>query len=80
MRYIPPKKVRVIFLIALLPALLLTVIGGNIQSKPVMFTGIGIALLALIFYWIWYRCPHCGRHLGRSWGEFCPWCGTRVNQ
>ena len=80
MRYIPPKKVRVIFLIALLPALLLTVIGGNIQSKPVMFTGIGIALLALIFYWIWYRCPHCGRHLGQSWGEFCPWCGKRVNQ
>lgn len=51
MRYIPPKKVRAIYLIALLPALLLTVIGGNIQSKPVMFTGIGIALLALIFYW-----------------------------
>lgn len=80
MRYIPPKKIRGIYFAAIAAAALLIVIGGLLRSVAMMLTGTGIVLLAYIFYLIWYRCPHCGRHLGNSWGEFCPYCGKKVDE
>ena len=26
------------------------------------------------------RCPHCDRHLDRSWGHFCQYCGGRIRE
>ncbi|MBE6970216.1 MAG: hypothetical protein E7442_08910 [Ruminococcaceae bacterium] len=27
-----------------------------------------------------YRCPHCGKYLERSKGQFCPHCGKNVQE
>lgn len=79
MRYIPPKKVRGGYFIAIAAAAPLMLIGSLLPNMAMLFVGVGIVLLDLIFYLLWYRCPHCGRHLGNSWGEFCPYCGKKVN-
>lgn len=28
---------------------------------------------------LFYKCPHCGKHLGRSGGDFCPYCGGDID-
>ena len=78
MKYISPKKVRVIFFIAQVVAILVIAMGARLDSMAVIYTGAGIVVLALIFSFFWNRCPHCGRHLGSSWGEYCPYCGKDV--
>lgn len=41
-----------------------------------------LGLLAVFFVLlaVWWRCPHCERHLGRLGDqEFCPYCGKPLN-
>jgi len=41
-------------------------------SAIIVFAGICINLA-------FYRCPHCGRHLGRVWpGGYCTHCGKKT--
>ena len=79
MRYIPPKKVRAIYLIALAAAALVLLLGTILQSAALMYASTVPMFLDMFFFWIWYRCPHCGRHLGRCWGAYCPHCGKKVD-
>lgn len=41
-----------------------------------------IALLAVIagflLYLYWMRCPHCGMHLDRNYGQYCQHCGKEI--
>lgn len=80
MRYIPVKTVRVICLVVLAVALLLVVLSGLLVTRTLAYIGAGLAILAVFFRWIWYRCPHCGRYLDRIWGDFCPYCGKRLDE
>lgn len=41
----------------------------------------GVILLALLLFlvtWRYWRCPACGRLLGRDEPKHCPECGTRL--
>ena len=78
MRYIPPRKVLTIYIIAMAAALVLAVAGAVAVSITLPLIGAGIAILANIFFLLWYRCPHCGRFLGRTWGKYCSYCGTKL--
>lgn len=33
-----------------------------------------------IFYIVFYRCPYCEKFLDRSTGEYCPYCGEKVDK
>ena len=48
-------------------------------SKPVyfLFTACFAGGYALVYLALW-RCPFCGRRLGRSDGESCPHCGKNL--
>lgn len=37
--------------------------------------GLLMAAAALALNLVFYRCPHCGGHLGRTSGAYCPHCG-----
>ena len=43
-----------------------------------------VALIGFIAYLViryrYYRCPHCGRYLGRDTGDYCRRCGKRIDQ
>ncbi len=36
-----------------------------------------IAGIALHLYWM--RCPHCGEHLNRNYGQYCQYCGKKID-
>lgn len=40
-----------------------------------MFVGVGLMLLSIIVWWMYYRCPYCHVHLGRGNPKHCPNCG-----
>ena len=42
--------------------------------------GACVSFSALIPNFLFYRCPHCGRYLGRSDGAFCQHCGERLEE
>ena len=37
-------------------------------------------LAALALYSIWWRCPHCGKFLGRKHEVHCRYCGRAVDR
>lgn len=38
-----------------------------------------IFMVALGIHLIFYRCPHCGKFLDRSTGDYCPYCGQQMD-
>ena len=49
------------------------------ESIPLLLLGMAVALGAGALNFAWWRCPNCGRHLGRSHGQFCPNCGREID-
>ena len=47
--------------------------------KAFLIAGACIACSCLIPHFLFYKCPHCGRFLGRNEGEFCQHCGKRID-
>ena len=40
----------------------------------------GFVLLFMALSFIFHRCPHCGRFLGRSGGPCCRYCGKNMEE
>lgn len=73
------KSVKILLFVLLSLTVACLLIGGGL-SKPAYFllaaafaAGYAIAYAAL------WRCPCCGRHLGRGDGETCPHCGKALD-
>ena len=73
------KQVRAIVLGTWGIGLLLYLAAGWVQSLWLSVLGIVVVLGALVFQLIAYRCPHCGRFLGRNAGAFCHHCGGSLD-
>ena len=70
------KTIKVLLFTLLALTLASFLIGCGV-SKPVYF--LFTALFAIGYAAVWllcWRCPFCGRRLGRSDGETCPHCGS----
>jgi hypothetical protein len=75
---ITPKRALAISLILFLIGFAF-VSWGTSGKMPVMVVGIAIMLAAFAVRFAFYRCPHCGNYLGRSFGDYCPSCGKELN-
>lgn len=64
----------------LLSGALLSGVGTNV-SIPLVILGIAIMLFAIVIGVLYYRCPHCGRPLGRIGDSvaYCPHCGKALD-
>lgn len=51
----------------------------GIFFEPCVIIGAAVMLSCLIPHIFFYRCPHCGEHLDRSNGDYCPCCGKRID-
>lgn len=80
MKNLKPKKVQKYFWIFLILGALIGYAGVAAEIELLSFFGMLVIFLDIIFRVIFYRCPHCGRYLDRSTGEFCPYCGKNVNE
>lgn len=79
MKKLVPKKVRVLVFATFAVGFL---IGGAAycwESIPLSVLAMAIILGALGIHLIFYRCPHCGKFLDRSTGDYCPYCGQRMD-
>ena len=74
------KKWAVMIVFMILEWALAMLVG---QRHSEMKWGIIIAVVAgvVLMKVILFRCPHCGRYLGRSFrpGKYCPYCGEKIN-
>jgi len=46
---------------------------------PMSVVGSIVAFSCLIPHFLFNKCPHCGKQLGRNEGEFCQYCGERID-
>ena len=70
---------------ACIAAVIIMGIMAGITMHWIMFVLTGLVLLAeLVIFFIFLRCPHCGRHLDRvgmrSDITHCPFCGKELGE
>jgi len=75
-----PKKVNSIFWIVFAIGCIAGFIGAFLEGTAILMIGMVAMLCSVILRVIYYRCPHCGKYLDRSTGEYCPCCGKEVNR
>lgn len=69
------QKLRDTLLIA--GAALMTI--GGCLYQPLLIVGVVVAFSCLIPHFLFNKCPHCGKQLGRNEGDFCQFCGKRLD-
>ena len=80
MKRLTASKVHIINLIALALGGVTALIGALTDITAVCIIGIVIMLGSIIFRFMFYNCPHCGKYLDRGVVKYCPNCGKDVNQ
>lgn len=46
--------------------------------QPVVYIGMALWLAGLAVHVLYCKCPHCGSHIGRNYGDFCQYCGKKL--
>lgn len=80
MKKLKPKTVHRLCWLFLLIGAIIALCGIPVESNVFILIGLVVMCCALIFRVIFYRCPHCGKYLDRSTGQYCPYCRGNVNE
>lgn len=80
MKKLKPKNANLMFWIILIIGFVISFCGVPQETTALIVIGIAIMCAAMIFRFIFYRCPHCGKYLDRSTGQYCPYCREDVNK
>ena len=76
-----PRKVFIIFCAAYAAGAVTAVVGAVIPFVPTVIVGAAVCIAAVLFHGIFYRCPHCGRYLGRiTPSAYCRHCGKKIDE
>ena len=51
---------------------------GAYIFKPLLIIGAIVAVSCMIPDYLYNKCPHCGKRLGRNEGRFCQHCGGKT--
>lgn len=46
---------------------------------PLLIIGVIVTVSCLIPDFLFNKCPHCGKHLGRNEAKFCQFCGKPID-
>ena len=52
---------------------------GSYIYESLFVPGMIVALSCLVPHFLWNRCPHCRKQLGRNEAEFCQFCGEKID-
>lgn len=71
----PKKAIKLVWFLCIIGGILM--LFGTVSM---VFFWIGTVMIfsSVVPHLLYYRCPHCGKHLGRSYGVYCPNCGKRI--
>lgn len=72
------KTVKRITVPACVLTILFIALGSFIKSDLLLWLGLIVAVLTLIFCLIFARCPYCGKYLGRGNEKYCTHCGKKI--
>lgn len=75
-----PRKVRLWTLIAMVTGFLVCVLGFFLDGNLVIGIGVLIMMGAVVFNFVFCRCPYCGKSLDRYVGNYCPRCGEKLDE
>lgn len=79
MKRLPPHKVLWITYALFAAQIILLLIARLLTSVTAALAAIPLAVIMLVFHFLFYRCPHCGAYLGRNLPDgFCPRCGKKL--
>lgn len=59
-------------------AVAVVLLGNASESPPAVALGVALVIVEVVVSIALWRCPQCGRWLGRSRGRFCPHCGREL--
>ena len=48
-------------------------------SNVIGIIGVIVSFSSLIPHFLYNKCPHCGKQLGRNEGKFCQFCGRPLD-
>ena len=68
------KNARKLTTTLLIVGFALSLLGGY-TYEPLFIAGIIVMVSSLIPHFLYNKCPHCGKNLGRNAGRFCQFCG-----
>ena len=52
---------------------------GGYLFEPLLIVGAIIAFSGLIPHFLYNKCPHCGKQLGRNEADYCQFCGGKID-
>lgn len=73
------KSVKILLFVLLSLTVACLLIGGGLSNPVYFLLAAAFAVGYAVAYAALWRCPFCGRHLGRSDGESCPHCGKALD-
>lgn len=68
------RKLRDILMVAGILVMLVALL-----CRPLLIIGAIVAFSGLIPHFLFNKCPHCGKQLGRNEGAFCQFCGKSLD-
>ena len=51
-----------------------------LNDRRLGYIAVGFAVVTVIFWLIFGRCPTCGGYLGSGGGKYCPHCGEKLKE
>ena len=70
-------EIRSGFLLGAVVCLLLGTFLKSVFFQMLTYLMVFALFILTILFW---KCPHCGKYLGRSIGEYCPHCGEKLEK
>ena len=71
------RKARELRDILMLIGIVIMLLGHN--SDALLVVGLIVTFSGLIPHFLYNKCPHCGKQLGRNEGKFCQFCGRPLD-
>ena len=72
------RTMRKVFAGLLTLVLVLLLIGWVSETPILSGVAIGILLASGLCFWVFWRCPYCGKNLGTLDARHCPHCGAKL--
>ena len=74
-----PQKANRLFMIIVLFGFVVAMIGATTEIHLISVLSLIVMFGAVIFKVLFYRCPNCGKFLGRDTVKHCPNCESKIS-
>ncbi len=73
------QTMRKVFL-GLMAVVLALLLLGWMGERPILSgVAVGILVASALCFWVFWRCPYCGKNLGTLSARHCPNCGAKLD-